>query len=176
MPIMLEPDGSEHITPEDDWSDAPHRVDSVQFTHRGKHFYQVTVTTDAPRVVVSVSPQGRSVRVWLDGIPMQEEPAELGRDPASRLDCFVAGTNDLVKETGIQATPDRRYLVPWLMQVVLAAWKLLARTPVRARRSMFGVLSSVLPAQPRWSARCWSVTISSTLGVLFVMGPAFSRQ
>lgn len=47
--------------------------------------------------------------------------AELGRDPASRLSCFVAGTNDLVKETGIQATPDRRYLVPWLMQIVLAA-------------------------------------------------------
>ncbi len=47
--------------------------------------------------------------------------AELGRDPASRLNCFVAGTNDLVKETGIQATPDRRYLVPWLMQMVLAA-------------------------------------------------------
>lgn len=47
--------------------------------------------------------------------------AELGRDPASRLDCFVAGTNDLVKETGILATPDRRYLVPWLMQMVLAA-------------------------------------------------------
>ncbi|MGX5843211.1 HpcH/HpaI aldolase/citrate lyase family protein [Mesorhizobium sp. ArgA1] len=47
--------------------------------------------------------------------------AELGRDPASRLNCFVAGTNDLVKETGILATPDRRYLVPWLMQMVLAA-------------------------------------------------------
>ncbi|MER8917919.1 CoA ester lyase [Mesorhizobium sp. M0761] len=47
--------------------------------------------------------------------------AELGRDPASRLACFVAGTNDLVKETGILATPDRRYLVPWLMQMVLAA-------------------------------------------------------
>ena len=47
--------------------------------------------------------------------------AELGRDPASRLTCFVAGTNDLVKETGILATPDRRYLVPWLMQMVLAA-------------------------------------------------------
>ncbi|MER8902867.1 CoA ester lyase [Mesorhizobium sp. M0514] len=47
--------------------------------------------------------------------------AELGRDPASRLVCFVAGTNDLVKETGILATPDRRYLVPWLMQMVLAA-------------------------------------------------------
>lgn len=47
--------------------------------------------------------------------------AELGRDPASRLDCFVAGTNDLVKETGIRDTPDRRYLLPWLMQMVLAA-------------------------------------------------------
>ncbi|MER9619649.1 CoA ester lyase [Mesorhizobium sp. M0207] len=47
--------------------------------------------------------------------------AELGRDPGSRLACFVAGTNDLVKDTGILATPDRRYLVPWLMQMVLAA-------------------------------------------------------
>ncbi|TRC72928.1 CoA ester lyase [Mesorhizobium sp. WSM4310] len=47
--------------------------------------------------------------------------AELGRDPASRLTCFVAGTNDLAKDTGVHVTPDRRYLVPWLMQMVLAA-------------------------------------------------------
>lgn len=47
--------------------------------------------------------------------------AELGRDPASRLNCFVAGTNDLAKDTGVLATPDRRHLVPWLMQMVLAA-------------------------------------------------------
>ncbi|RWD47023.1 MAG: CoA ester lyase [Mesorhizobium sp.] len=47
--------------------------------------------------------------------------AELGRDQASRLACFVAGTNDLVKATGILATPDRRYLMPWLLQLVLAA-------------------------------------------------------
>ncbi|RUX21802.1 CoA ester lyase [Mesorhizobium sp. M2A.F.Ca.ET.042.01.1.1] len=67
-----------------------------------------------------------SVRLWA----MVETPkallnigaiAELGRDPASRLACFVAGTNDLVKASGILATPDRRYLVPWLMQLVLAA-------------------------------------------------------
>ena len=44
--------------------------------------------------------------------------AELGRDPASRLNCFVAGTNDLAKETGVS---DRRFLLPWLMQTVLAA-------------------------------------------------------
>ena len=47
--------------------------------------------------------------------------AEFGRDKAARLDCFVAGPNDLIKETGILATPDRRYLMPWLMQMVLAA-------------------------------------------------------
>lgn len=47
--------------------------------------------------------------------------AELGRDPAARLSCLVAGTNDLVKETGVLATPDRRYLQSWLMQIVLAA-------------------------------------------------------
>jgi citrate lyase subunit beta/citryl-CoA lyase len=47
--------------------------------------------------------------------------AELGRDRAARLDCLVAGTNDLVKETGVTATPDRRHLKSWLMQMVLAA-------------------------------------------------------
>lgn len=47
--------------------------------------------------------------------------AELGRDPGARLACFVAGTNDLIKETGVRMTPDRRFLTPWLMQMVLAA-------------------------------------------------------
>ena len=47
--------------------------------------------------------------------------AELGRDPASRLSCFVIGTNDIAKETGVALTPDRRYVTPWLMQILLAA-------------------------------------------------------
>ncbi len=67
-----------------------------------------------------------SVRLWA----MIETPksllnigaiAELGRDAASRLSCLVAGTNDLVAATGVLATPDRRYLMPWLMQMLLAA-------------------------------------------------------
>lgn len=67
-----------------------------------------------------------SVKLWA----MVETPkallnigaiAELGRDPASRLACFVAGTNDLAKETGVLTVPDRRYMVSWLMQLVLAA-------------------------------------------------------
>ncbi len=45
----------------------------------------------------------------------------LGRNPSARLACLVAGTNDLVKETGVRATADRRHLLPWLSQIVLAA-------------------------------------------------------
>lgn len=47
--------------------------------------------------------------------------AELGRDRGARLACLVTGGNDLVKETGIRVTPDRRYMSNWLSQIVLAA-------------------------------------------------------
>lgn len=47
--------------------------------------------------------------------------AELGRDPAARLSCLIAGLNDLAKDTGVMITPDRRYLQPWLLQMVLCA-------------------------------------------------------
>ncbi|WP_269931826.1 HpcH/HpaI aldolase/citrate lyase family protein [Aminobacter sp. HY435] len=47
--------------------------------------------------------------------------AELGRDPSARLSCLIAGLNDLAKDTGVKVTPDRRYLRPWLMQMVLCA-------------------------------------------------------
>ncbi|MFC3220142.1 HpcH/HpaI aldolase/citrate lyase family protein [Tianweitania populi] len=47
--------------------------------------------------------------------------AALGRDRAARLACLVAGTNDLAKDTGIRMTPDRRYLMPALSQMVMAA-------------------------------------------------------
>jgi citrate lyase subunit beta/citryl-CoA lyase len=47
--------------------------------------------------------------------------AELGRDPASRLACLVAGSNDIAIATGIRTKPDRRYLVPLLVHLVVAA-------------------------------------------------------
>ena len=47
--------------------------------------------------------------------------ADLSQPPATRLDCLVAGTNDLVRETRVLATPGRRILMPWLLQMVLAA-------------------------------------------------------
>ncbi|MCF6368996.1 HpcH/HpaI aldolase/citrate lyase family protein [Rhizobium halophilum] len=38
-----------------------------------------------------------------------------------RLDCLVLGLNDLRKDTGVPSEHGRTYLVPWIMQVVLAA-------------------------------------------------------
>ena len=47
--------------------------------------------------------------------------ARYARTPGTRLDCFVAGTNDLVKETGVKPQIGRPYLSNWLSQIVLAA-------------------------------------------------------
>jgi len=67
-----------------------------------------------------------TLRIWV----MMETPlsilnagpiAEAGRTAGGRLDCLVAGLNDLRKDTGVPFDPDRTYLVPWLMQIVLAA-------------------------------------------------------
>ena len=47
--------------------------------------------------------------------------AETGRQPNARLDCLIAGTNDLAKETGVALQPGRPHLSVWLLQLVLAA-------------------------------------------------------
>ena len=46
---------------------------------------------------------------------------QLDRTPASNPACLVGPPNPPHNETGVLATADRRYLVPWLMQMVLAA-------------------------------------------------------
>ena len=81
----------------------------------------VTVVSD--RLAEADAPE--SLRIWAmietpRGILNAASIAEAGRTPGSRLDCFVVGLNDLRKETGVLPQPGRAYLVPWLMQVVLA--------------------------------------------------------
>lgn len=48
-----------------------------------------------------------------------ESLAGVGRSLTPALDCLVVGTNDLAKDTGVDPGDDRRYLLPWLMQVIL---------------------------------------------------------
>ncbi len=76
---------------------------------------------------------GNGLRLWV----MVETAAALSAVDAiaatsgiavSRLECLVVGTNDIALETGVHVGDGRRWLVPWLMSVVLAArrWKLVA--------------------------------------------------
>lgn len=67
-----------------------------------------------------------SVRLWAMietplGIVNVREIASLGDDPNSRLDCFVVGTNDIAKETGIAIPEGRSTMTVWLMQIVIHA-------------------------------------------------------
>jgi len=86
---------------------------------------------DEPQDVIDVSDRlaeadaPEILRIWAmietpRGILNAASIAEAGRTSGSRLDCFVVGLNDLRKETGVLPQPGRAYLVPWLMQVVLA--------------------------------------------------------
>ncbi len=46
--------------------------------------------------------------------------ALLADNPFNRLDCLVAGTNDLARETGTLAGENRQYHLPWLLQIIAA--------------------------------------------------------
>lgn len=50
-----------------------------------------------------------------------DEIVVAGQALRSRLDCLVVGTNDIAKETGVDPGEQRRYLLPWLMNVILVA-------------------------------------------------------
>ncbi|MFS8047136.1 HpcH/HpaI aldolase/citrate lyase family protein [Rhizobium sp. BR 314] len=81
------------------------------------------VTGVSDRLAEADAPE--DLRIWAmietpRGILNAAAIAEAGRTAGSRLDCFVVGLNDLRKETGVLPQPGRSYLVPWLMQVVLA--------------------------------------------------------
>jgi len=66
------------------------------------------------------------LRIWAmmetaRGIANAVDIARAAQGTDSRLDCFVIGLNDLRKDTGVPSRQGRTYLVPWMMQAVLAA-------------------------------------------------------
>jgi citrate lyase subunit beta/citryl-CoA lyase len=85
-----------------------------------------TVTVQDVADMLSESDAAEGLRIWAmietpRGVLNAAAIASSGRTSDSRLDAFVVGLNDLRKATGIPAAPGRTYLVPYLMQVVLAA-------------------------------------------------------
>ena len=82
------------------------------------------VTVAAEALEQSDAPE--SMRLWAmietpQGVLNAPRIAMAARTPGLRLDCFVVGTNDLMKDTGVEAGEMRCHLVSWLMQIVLAA-------------------------------------------------------
>ncbi len=68
----------------------------------------------------------RSIAIWaMIETPLaildSEAIARAARDPATRLACFVMGTNDLAKETRARFVPGRAPMLPWLTTALLAA-------------------------------------------------------
>jgi citrate lyase subunit beta/citryl-CoA lyase len=66
-----------------------------------------------------------SLRLWAMietplGVMNAGHIARTARSDGARLDCFITGTNDLMKETGVASLPGRPWLSSWLMQIVLA--------------------------------------------------------
>ncbi|MDQ0137966.1 citrate lyase subunit beta/citryl-CoA lyase [Neorhizobium galegae] len=82
-----------------------------------EHMSQVQAVAD----ILSEAGAPDDLAIWA----MIETPKGVLNAPAiapvdERLQCFVVGLNDLRKETGVLAQRGRAYLVPWLMQIVLA--------------------------------------------------------
>jgi citrate lyase subunit beta/citryl-CoA lyase len=84
------------------------------------------VTVQDVADLLGESDAAEGLRIWAmietpRGVLNAAAIASSGRTSDARLDAFVVGLNDLRKATGIPAAPGRTYLVPYLMQVVLAA-------------------------------------------------------
>lgn len=67
-----------------------------------------------------------TLRLWAmietpKGVLNAASIAQYARTPGTRLDCFVVGTNDLLKETSAKPIKGRPYISTWLMQIILAA-------------------------------------------------------
>lgn len=70
--------------------------------------------------------KGATQRIWAMietplGVLNVRETAAAGRPSGGRLDCFVIGTNDLVKETRAELDRDRTAALYWLSAIMTAA-------------------------------------------------------
>ncbi len=79
----------------------------------------------AAKILKSVNAPERT-RIWAmmetpQAILYAREIAAVAMDPENRLECFVLGTNDLLKESRARALYNRFAIVPWLALTIVAA-------------------------------------------------------
>lgn len=87
---------------------------------------------ETPQQIIDVARQldhvdaSEILKVWAmietpRGILNADEMARLAQKSAARLRCFIVGTNDIALSTGVKTTNQRSALLPWMMQIILAA-------------------------------------------------------
>lgn len=88
--------------------------------------------TETPQQLIEVArhldkcdaPEGLAIWAMIEtprGILNADEIARLAHKSAARLQCFIIGTNDIALSTGVKTTNQRSALLPWMMQIILAA-------------------------------------------------------
>lgn len=84
----------------------------------------VSTIAEAQTRLDKLDPTGL-VKLWI----MVETPKAIldaaaiaaSKEQCARLETFCIGNNDLARTTGMKITSDRTYLIPWLLQLVVAA-------------------------------------------------------
>ena len=86
---------------------------------------KIANTRDVCRQVEELEDARPGIGIWLmmetPGCIMNSSAIAACRDRYPCLQGFVVGTNDLVKDTSVNPGQDRKYLLPWLMQILVAA-------------------------------------------------------
>ncbi|MDR0253283.1 MAG: CoA ester lyase [Brucellaceae bacterium] len=88
--------------------------------------------TETPQHVIDVArkldnydaPENAAIWAMIEtprGILNADEIARLAQKSAARLKCFIIGTNDIALSTGVKTINQRSALIPWMMQIILAA-------------------------------------------------------
>lgn len=70
------------------------------------------------------APESLSIWAMIEtprGILNADEIAHLAQRSSARLKCFIVGTNDIALSTGVKTSNQRQALLPWIMQIILAA-------------------------------------------------------
>lgn len=113
-------------------ADSPHLAADLETVLACRPDAVLLPKVETPRTILDVADRlsetdgAESMRLWA----MIETPravlnaaliAEAAHTPDARLEAFVIGLNDLRKETGVLPEKGRQYLVPWMMQILLAA-------------------------------------------------------
>ncbi len=81
--------------------------------------YKISALVDAAKL-------SKPLKLWAMiesavGIANVQQIAQFKNQDGIQLSALLVGPNDICKETGVKLVNQRQYLIPWLMQIVLAA-------------------------------------------------------